>query len=394
MNSALMGRPHIPTARTPPLRGRQREMAMVVDALENSWARESTFIFVEGTIGSGKTRFLRECIETARDMGLGVSRRNLLHGPASRLPEEGEGDGRGLVVIDDADLLSVLEIDGLVSSEKGRGRQGVVWLVARRVGNCSRHLHSRLSLPGDEILHIPLGSIPPAEAAVLAADLLGAPLSLPVAELVRRTGGHPKLLVELLNGMLEEQTLLVTSAEVRLLEDRLPERLYRWVKAVLDESSPQCRQFLRVAAALGDRMSLDRVRAMLGLRLVELLPLIDEARALGLMTTSPDLTFHSPLVHQVLSAMVPSELRRILRREVGGPQQHEGGGVLLSEAKTRRLTDKERAIVRLLAQGMTNGQVARRLTISPNTVNYHLKKLFRHYGVNSRVELLNAVGED
>jgi len=51
------------------------------------------------------------------------------------------------------------------------------------------------------------------------------------------------------------------------------------------------------------------------------------------------------------------------------------------------LTDKQRAIAYLAAQGMTNRQVAARVHLSPHTINYHLRQVFRKLDVRSRIEL-------
>ncbi|MEV8153510.1 helix-turn-helix transcriptional regulator, partial [Streptomyces fradiae] len=56
------------------------------------------------------------------------------------------------------------------------------------------------------------------------------------------------------------------------------------------------------------------------------------------------------------------------------------------------LNGQEHRIVQMVAEGLTNKQIARRLEISPHTVNYHLKKLFRKVGVNSRIALLRETG--
>ncbi|MER5819193.1 helix-turn-helix transcriptional regulator, partial [Streptomyces californicus] len=56
------------------------------------------------------------------------------------------------------------------------------------------------------------------------------------------------------------------------------------------------------------------------------------------------------------------------------------------------LNGQENRIVQLVAEGLTNKQMARRLGISPHTVNYHLKKLFQKTGVNSRIALLRETG--
>jgi DNA-binding CsgD family transcriptional regulator len=51
------------------------------------------------------------------------------------------------------------------------------------------------------------------------------------------------------------------------------------------------------------------------------------------------------------------------------------------------LTDREQAVARLVGQALTNKQIARRLSISPHTVNYHLRQLYRKLGINNRVHL-------
>ncbi|WP_447003150.1 LuxR C-terminal-related transcriptional regulator [Saccharothrix isguenensis] len=56
-------------------------------------------------------------------------------------------------------------------------------------------------------------------------------------------------------------------------------------------------------------------------------------------------------------------------------------------AEWRRLSEPERDIARLVGAGMTNRQVAKQLYLSPHTVNYHLRGIFKKLGISSRVEL-------
>jgi DNA-binding CsgD family transcriptional regulator len=51
------------------------------------------------------------------------------------------------------------------------------------------------------------------------------------------------------------------------------------------------------------------------------------------------------------------------------------------------LTKTERDIAMLVSQGLTNQQVAIRISRSPHTVNYHLRNIFAKLDVSSRVEL-------
>jgi DNA-binding CsgD family transcriptional regulator len=55
------------------------------------------------------------------------------------------------------------------------------------------------------------------------------------------------------------------------------------------------------------------------------------------------------------------------------------------------LTGTEKAVSRLVAEGLTNGAVARRLYMSPHTVNTHLRHVFAKLDVSNRVALAAVV---
>ncbi|HIB68837.1 MAG TPA: LuxR family transcriptional regulator [Phycisphaerales bacterium] len=48
------------------------------------------------------------------------------------------------------------------------------------------------------------------------------------------------------------------------------------------------------------------------------------------------------------------------------------------------LTEREREVLDLLAEGLTNSQIADKLFISANTVKRHLKSVFEKLDVNNR----------
>jgi DNA-binding CsgD family transcriptional regulator len=51
------------------------------------------------------------------------------------------------------------------------------------------------------------------------------------------------------------------------------------------------------------------------------------------------------------------------------------------------LTETERAVARLVAEGLTNPQVGKRMFVSRHTVDFHLRQIFRKLAIRSRVEL-------
>ena len=55
-----------------------------------------------------------------------------------------------------------------------------------------------------------------------------------------------------------------------------------------------------------------------------------------------------------------------------------------SSASPAELTAREAEVLRLLAQGMTNPQIAKRLILSSHTVHAHVRSIYTKLDVNSR----------
>jgi two-component system, NarL family, nitrate/nitrite response regulator NarL len=100
----------------------------------------------------------------------------------------------------------------------------------------------------------------------------------------------------------------------------------------------------------------------------------------------------------VLKGMAPDLLVRCLRKVHAGGQWQErqsmGRAVekmLRREAGARRLsnilTPREIEIVRLVAEGESNGEIAARLVLREGTVKIHLHNVYKKLGIENRVDL-------
>lgn len=140
----------------------------------------------------------------------------------------------------------------------------------------------------------------------------------------------------------------------------------------------QAREMLMRALQMGQASGFRRVFLSYGQALAQLLretvsQIEDEALAGG------------PLVGygRALLYALAQEQRE---RTVSMPASHENGATQLFEP----LTEQEQKVLRLLAAGLTNPQIAEELVISVNTVKTHVKNIYSKLDVSSREEAREA----
>jgi LuxR family maltose regulon positive regulatory protein len=76
-----------------------------------------------------------------------------------------------------------------------------------------------------------------------------------------------------------------------------------------------------------------------------------------------------------------------LRRSVASPM---ASGSAAAPGMAEPLTDRERDVLRLLPSRLTLREIAAELFVSPNTLKFHLRVIYRKLGVNSRAEAIDA----
>jgi DNA-binding NarL/FixJ family response regulator len=64
------------------------------------------------------------------------------------------------------------------------------------------------------------------------------------------------------------------------------------------------------------------------------------------------------------------------------------------ETGAAELTERERAVLQAVADGLTNRQIARELWVTEQTVKFHLKNLFRKLDVSNRADAARRARED
>ncbi|MBS2540061.1 LuxR family transcriptional regulator, partial [Catenulispora sp. NF23] len=78
--------------------------------------------------------------------------------------------------------------------------------------------------------------------------------------------------------------------------------------------------------------------------------------------------------------------------EPGGPTTDgTPAGDSPTAKKWSALSRREQTVARLVVQGLTNQQIAKRIRCSPETVKFHLRNIFRKLGIGSRVEIARFV---
>ena len=103
----------------------------------------------------------------------------------------------------------------------------------------------------------------------------------------------------------------------------------------------------------------------------------------------------------VLKEVDVVELVRIIRAVSRGGTAFDGRSAALVRALVAgehasaepAFTDREREVTRLLARGLTNREIGRRIFVSESTAKFHVRNVMQKLGVHSRAEVAYAAGK-
>lgn len=99
-----------------------------------------------------------------------------------------------------------------------------------------------------------------------------------------------------------------------------------------------------------------------------------------LKTVSPEHLVEAVRAAHVGEALLaPTITRRLVERFVTAPRPGSAG-------QLQQLTDRERDVLRLIAQGLSNDEIADQLYLSPGTVKTHVGRILAKYHLRDRVQ--------
>jgi DNA-binding NarL/FixJ family response regulator len=103
----------------------------------------------------------------------------------------------------------------------------------------------------------------------------------------------------------------------------------------------------------------------------------------------------------VLKEVDVVELVRIIRRVSRGESGFDGRSAEMVRALVAGersagesdFTQREREVTELIANGLTNAEIGRRIFVSESTAKFHVRNVMRKLGVHSRAEVVYAAGK-
>jgi DNA-binding CsgD family transcriptional regulator/tetratricopeptide (TPR) repeat protein len=199
-------------------------------------------------------------------------------------------------------------------------RGPVFWVFAMRSSGgrpAVRDVVDDLERTAQTAVHrVRLGALHDDAVAEVAADVLSARVDDTVLRLTTMAHGSPFLVLELLNGLGEENRLEIDRGLARAIGSAIPQRLAATMQTRLDRLSPAARSVVQVASTLPERFSASVLARALRQRPTEVLGGVQEAVRADLLIGDQELLrFRHELLRRATAQTIPYVLRRAMERE-------------------------------------------------------------------------------
>lgn len=300
------------------LRGREHELHRLATYFDDVRQRESPpILVVEGVTGIGKSRLLLEAVNLAQQQNLTV-RRSVAEFWESSTPGTPQHappfSHRSLLVLDDEPTEPGIELRTLRQVLKNTELTPPPGVLLAQNGAAQGPIGDRISdelgVSQDRLQLAPLRGD---AARAVVQDLIGVPAQQGLLDAVSCAGGNPRLIVELVEGLMEEERVGAAGDLLRTTPRRLPRRVRTAVNLHLARLSDESVQLLRVGTILGRSFQLSQAAAMLQRSVAALLPPLNETVTSGLLAfTDEGLTFEQPLVWRAVYESIPETVRAAL----------------------------------------------------------------------------------
>ncbi|MET8141413.1 AAA family ATPase [Sphaerisporangium sp. NPDC005288] len=357
----------------PGWRGRGREWELIARLLRAARASRGGVLLVEGPPGVGKSRMLDVAARTALRRGfrtargfadvltqmmplapllsaLGEPGRSPPTGMDTGLPgatdqrlslladlheplETMVAHGPVLVTLDDLHWADPMTLLALRSLTRDFSSSPLVWMLARTSGGGDVARVDRLFqvLEGDGATRVVLTALDERAVTEVVTDVLGAVPEPDVLALAEITDATPFPLVDLLTKIKSEGGFRISDGRARMVSTLPPAQ--EVTRRRLEELSAPTRRLLQVAAVLGRSLPVKDLAEMLGESTGELLPMLEEATAAGIIDcTGRELAFRHDLLWEAVTATLPPAVRRALHQEAGEMLLGRGGSAVPAAA--------------------------------------------------------------
>jgi LuxR family maltose regulon positive regulatory protein len=108
----------------------------------------------------------------------------------------------------------------------------------------------------------------------------------------------------------------------------------------------------------------------------------------------------NPILGRVLKEtaaqeLAPAYIRKVLEihGDIGNSAPVPSSGNSAEDGLIEPLSSREKEVLKLMADGLSNPEIAARLYLSPNTLKAHTQHIFGKLGVHNRVQAINKARE-